>query len=289
MKKFFIGFVIIVGLFFYMRNDKKTQTETQKELQDELIDNSVKKAKSKEEPLPLLTQPTQISQELPKAKKDYLTPSEFSLIRDQVGLHLKHSDYSLENVEMGENSIALIFDKNMKEEKSLDYFLNDLNIDLTTLKEDYRAYFDKKSQSIKIQLLDDYLTEISEKIQEKSKDLTSVELFYTTPLQTKALGCLIGHEYEEASNFHAKNNCISHSIHSARAHELISSFYKKNTPPQNFSKIQSDVLPLWTEFYGKQEDLVQGNQHLFFCHPNDRTIWFDAGCNFRVTIKSKSL
>lgn len=90
-----------------------------------------------------------------------------------------------------------------------------------------------------------------------------MELFYTNALQTKALGCLIGHEYEEASNFHAKNNCISHSIHSARAHELISSF-TKNTPPQNFSKIQSDVLPLWTEFYGKQEDLVQEISIYFF-------------------------
>lgn len=277
-KKLIIGFITGFVLFLYLKKEKSQVQDSFSSDQIETVDVSPLVA-AKE-----LLPPSNHSP-ISEVKKDYINPDQFESVEDALKYHFKHSDHSLDSVSLKEKSIEVIFEENLEQEKNLDSFLYNLNVDLTRLKEDYRAYFDEESNSVKIQLLDDYLTMISEKIKEKSKNLTKVELTYTTPLEIKSLSCLKGDEYIKNADFYAKNNCIYHSIHSVKAYELISQFYKSATPPENFNKVQSEVIPLWGEFYGKNEDLILANQHLFFCLPNEQTIWVNIGCNFRLTIK----
>lgn len=287
MKKRYIVLFAIIVTFAYL----KINTNEEHLLEDELPENvppqitkidSIKSAEIKSNNLPP-------QEKIEEAKRPYLTKNEFEKIKSEVAYSFKQVDKDLSIINQSEDKVEILFGKEDEDFKDIDNLLYNLNVNLTGRIGEYRAFFNKEKRQIEIQQLDDFLVNLSEEINSKSKNITNVKLEYETPLDRKPLTCVTGEEYVIQEKFHIQNNCSANSLSHSQIKKIIENFYKNGTLDKNMNNVQSEILPLWNEFYGKSEDLILGNQHLFLCYPNSNTIWMEIGCNFRLKIIQKKI
>lgn len=283
MKKRYIALFAIIVVLAYLKiksNEQLPETELPQNNHLTIIKSDhIESAQTKWH-----NQPTQKKNEEPK--KSYLSKTEFEKIQSEITYYFKQSEKNLSRIIQSKDKVEISFAKNEQDIKNIDSFLYNLNVSLTANGE-YRAFFNKDTEQIEIQKLDDFLTNLSEKIITKSKNITNVKLEYETPLENKAMNCVTGEEWEIQKKLHEENNCRTNSSSLIEIRNVIAAFYKGATLNKNLPRVQSEILPLWDEIYGKSEDLRLGNQNLFLCYPASNTIWMEIGCNFKLKIIQK--